>query len=143
MVRKDIVSEIQYTTDANILEKLSVGGFFVGWPNPPSNKTFLKILKQSYKVVLAHNDEELIGFVNAVSDGVLSAYIPLLEVLPSFQGKGVGKELISIVKGELDGLYMIDVLCDSELIPYYEKVGFSKAQGVLIRNYDNQSGAKN
>jgi ribosomal protein S18 acetylase RimI-like enzyme len=59
----------------------------VGWPNPPSDEVFLKLLKDSYRVVLAFDNEKLIGFISAISDGVLSAYIPLLEVLPEYQSK--------------------------------------------------------
>ena len=35
---------------------------------------------------------------------------------------------------------MVDLLCDGDLIPYYEKLGMMKAQGVCLRNYDRQSG---
>ena len=39
--------------------------------------------------MLARDDAgRVVGFVTAISDGVLSAYIPLLEVLPEYQGAG-------------------------------------------------------
>ena len=44
------------------------------------------------------------------------------------------------MKEELSHLYMIDLLCDEELLPYYEKQGMTKATGALIRNYKNQNG---
>lgn len=131
---------IQYTTDLENIDQLDLTGFFVDWPNPPSNEVFKKLLRGSYKVALAYEDNKLIGFINSVSDGVLSAYIPLLEVLPEYQGKGVGKELVKKLQDELRHLYMVDLLCDEELIPYYEKVGMMKAQGACMRNYDRQSG---
>ena len=112
----------------------------MGWPNPPSEETFLRLLKGSYRIILAIQDNRIIGFITAISDGVLSAYIPLLEVLPEYQSKGIGKELLARMKNELSHLYMIDLLCDEELIPYYEKQGMSKATGALIRNYENQNG---
>jgi ribosomal protein S18 acetylase RimI-like enzyme len=132
---------IEYTTKLENIDEIQLKGFFVGWPNPPSEKTFMKLLKGSYRVVLAVDDNQVIGFISAVSDGVLSAYIPLLEVLPEYQSKGVGKELVSKMKEELSHLYMIDLLCDENLIPYYEKQGMSKATA-LIRNYDNQNGSQ-
>lgn len=64
------------------------GGFFEGWPNPPSPETHLRILKGSYAVSIAINDDQVVGFVNAISDGVSSAFIPLLEVLPTYPGAG-------------------------------------------------------
>lgn len=65
-----------------------LGGFFVGWPNPPSAATHLRLLAGSDHVVLAVDEEtgRVVGFVTAIDDGVLSAYLPHLEVLPAFQG---------------------------------------------------------
>lgn len=132
---------IQYTLNINILDELNVDGFFVGWPNPPSNETFKKSLRGSYKIVLAYENKKLVGFINSISDGVLSAYIPLLEVLPDYQNKGIGKELVNKLKAELSNLYMLDLLCDENLIPYYKGLGMKPAQGVYLRNYDRQSGS--
>ncbi|MNC50652.1 Acetyltransferase (GNAT) family protein [compost metagenome] len=124
------------------VEQLS-GQFFDGWPNPPSPTIFMKLLEQSYAVELAIDEEtnQVIGFIQAISDGVLSAYIPLLEVVPSHQGKGIGATLLERMLQRLQHLYMIDLLCDGEMQNFYEKQGMIKASGMLIRNYSNQSGA--
>lgn len=37
----------------------------------------------------------------------------------------------------LDGLYMIDLACDPELQPFYEKLGFRPARAMIKRNYDS------
>ncbi|MDR9744574.1 GNAT family N-acetyltransferase [Paenibacillus taichungensis] len=126
------------------IDQLS-GGFFEGWPNPPSTPTFLKLLEQSYAVELAIDEEtgNVVGFIQAISDGVLSAYIPLLEVLPEYQGKGIGTDLIKRMFNRLGDLYMIDLLCDNELQEFYEKQGMQKASGMVIRHYQNQAGAVN
>jgi len=118
------------------------GGFFVNWPNPPTPETHYKLLKNSYQVVLALDEksQQVVGFINAISDGVLSAYIPLLEVLPEHQNQGIGKKLVKKMLDQLKHLYMIDLLCDENLQGYYEKLGMNKAQGMMIRNYKNQSG---
>ncbi|UPK45623.1 GNAT family N-acetyltransferase [Paenibacillus pabuli] len=124
------------------IDKLS-GNFFEGWPTPPSTATFLKLLEQSYAVELAIDEEtgKVVGFIQAISDGVLSAYIPLLEVLPEYQGKGIGTDLIKRMFNRLGDLYMIDLLCDNELQEFYGKQGMQKASGMVIRHYQNQAGA--
>jgi len=118
------------------------GGFFVGWPNPPSSERHLALLHGSSHVVLAREMEsgKVIGFVNAISDGVLTAYIPLLEVLPLWQGMGIGGELMRRMLAQLGDLYMIDLLCDAELQPWYGRLGMTPATGMLKRNYARQSG---
>ena len=118
-------------------------GFFVGWPNPPNPETHLKLLKNSSKVIIAmdRTTNEVVGFITAISDGVLSAYIPLLEVLPAYKSKGIGKELVNQMLKELDDIYMIDLCCDDDLVPYYDKLGMMKTNGMILRNYNMQSGS--
>ncbi|MEK5392705.1 GNAT family N-acetyltransferase [Margalitia sp. FSL K6-0131] len=130
----------------NSLEGISsnmLKGFFVGWPNPPSPQTHLNLLKKSSKVVLAMDDNttQVVGFITAISDGILSAYIPLLEVLPEYKNKGIGKELVKQMLKELDNIYMIDLCCDDDLVPFYEKFGMMKGNSMLFRNYQRQSGS--
>lgn len=38
---------------------------------------------------------------------------------------------------------MIDLCCDDDLVPYYEKIGLIKSNGMLARNYSMQSGNLN
>jgi ribosomal protein S18 acetylase RimI-like enzyme len=66
---------------------------------------------------------------------MLSAYIPLLEVLPDFQGRGIGKELTRRLLGALDGLYMVDVVCDEDVAPFYAALGLTRLDAALgLRN---------
>ena len=107
-------------TSAAGITSVQLTGFFQGWPNPPSPETHLRLLQQSNYVVLAVDDDtrQVVGFVTAVSDGVLSAYIPLLEVLPAYRSAGVGSELMRCLLDQLGHLYMVDLLCDPELQPF-------------------------
>lgn len=117
-------------------------GFFVDWPNPPNQEKHLALLSKSDYRVLAIDEETgcVVGFVTAISDHVLCAYIPLLEVLPAYQKLGVGKELMTQMLAQLEAYYMIDLLCDADLQEYYETFQMHRANGMLIRNYQQQSG---
>lgn len=131
-----------YKTSLEGITSDMLQGFFVDWPNPPNAETHLKLLENSDFVVLAVDEksDRVIGFITALTDGVLSAYIPLLEVLPDYQKTGIGKELIHRMMIEIGDLYMIDLLCDEDLIPYYEKFGMRQSNGMILRNYNMQSG---
>lgn len=112
------------------------GGFFEGWAAPPSPEEHLLILRNSAHVVAARDEPGVVvGFVNALSDGVLTAYIPLLEVLPAHRRNGVGTELVRRLMDRLQGLYMVDVMCDDDVRPFYERLGFIGASGAITRNY--------
>jgi len=134
---------IDYLYSAKEISADQLHGFFVGWPNPPSRKTHLRLLEQSDEVVLAQDTSSgvIVGFITAITDGVLAAYIPLLEVLPEYQHQQIGRNLVQKLLERLSSYYMVDLLCDPNLQPFYEQAGMMRANGMFIRNHDNQGGA--
>ena len=132
---------VAYTTSVESLAASSLGGgFFEGWSSPPSSQEHLDLLRKSTHVVIASDDGKVVGFATAISDGVLSAYIPLLEVLPAYQGRGIGTELMKRLLADTGSLYMIDVACDLGTLPFYERLGFSAGTSATMRNYGWRSG---
>ncbi|WP_318672333.1 MULTISPECIES: GNAT family N-acetyltransferase [Paenibacillus] len=127
-----------------ITESSVAPGFFDGWPNPPSPAVLIRLLANSTFIILAIDSDtkRMIGFINCLSDKVLTAYIPLLEVIPEYQGRGIGKELTARMLERLKGLYMVDLLCDPDVQEFYARLGMKKATGMLMRNYEHQSGAE-
>jgi ribosomal protein S18 acetylase RimI-like enzyme len=113
-----------------------LAGFFDGWPQPPSAESRLALLRGSSEVIVARESESgaVVGFITAVGDGVLCAYIPLLEVLAAYRGQGIGSELVRRMLARLEPLYMIDLLCDRELQGFYRRLGFSEATGMMRRD---------
>lgn len=85
-------------------------------------------------------DGNVVGFATAISDGLLTAYIPLLEVLPEERGLGIGHELIARLLEQIGPLHRIDLLCDPELTSFYQGLGFRVTTGAYTRNYSMQSG---
>jgi ribosomal protein S18 acetylase RimI-like enzyme len=112
------------------------GGFFEGWPNPPSPEVHLRMLQGSYRVWT----DQVVGFAQAISDGVLTAFIPSLEVLGAYQKQGIGTALMQRMLESLDHLYSIDLVCDEDMIPFYERLDMRKGTAMMSRNFDNQSG---
>jgi len=82
------------------------------------------------------------GFITAISDGVLSAYIPFLEVLPEYKNRGIGKELVRRMLLKLKKAYMIDLVCDADLQKFYKKFNMFPAVAMIKRNYSSQAGSK-
>jgi len=128
---------IRYTTSLDGIGAAELaGGFWVGWPTPPTAEEHLALLEGSEAVVLAVDDAtgQVVGFVTAVGDGVLSAYLPLLEVLPAWQGQGIGSELVRRVLAELGPRYMVDLVCDEDVVPFYERLGFTPYRAMVRRD---------
>ena len=132
---------MNYTDCLNNISPQQLQGFFVGWPDKPSPEKHLEILRNSAYIWLAVDEKtnKVVGFVNAVSDKTMSAYIPLLEVLPEFQSRGIGTELMNRMLNTLKNLYMIDLACDIDKMEFYEKLGLVRGNLMMKRNYDKQS----
>lgn len=135
---------IKYLGSAAGIGAPKLRGFFAGWPNPPSPAVHLKLLKNSDLVELAVDDRSgrVVGFVTAITDKVLCAYIPFLEVLPEYQGRGIGARLVKRMLRRLKNTYMVDLVCDPSLQKFYRGFEMFPSSAMIRRNYRAQSGEK-
>jgi ribosomal protein S18 acetylase RimI-like enzyme len=127
---------ISYTDSLDGITPGRLRGFFVGWPvDPPTSELHLRILQGSSRVILAVDDQtgNVVGFITAITDGVLTGFIPLLEVLPEYRGRGIGSELVRRMLEQLRGLRTVDLMCDPELQPFYARFGMVPSHGMVVR----------
>lgn len=131
---------ISYLDNAENLKAYQLQGFLTHWLNTPSANTLLRILQSSDLVVIAYDKEsdQVIGYITAITDGISCAYIPHLEVRQKMRAEGIGSELVTRMLAKLRHLYMIDLMCDPELQPFYARLGFRESTGMMIRNHDRQ-----
>lgn len=119
------------------LRSEDLAGFFVGWPRPPSLDERLGILKSADEVVVCRTpDGAVVGFATALTDYRFAAYIPLVEVLPGYQGRGIGSQMVRTLLERLRACYMIDLVCDDGVVPFYERLGGIRLNAVAWRNHD-------
>lgn len=113
------------------------GGFFVGWQKPRTAAEHLEILQNSDYLVLALDDRNarVVGYITVLTDGVQAAFISLLEVLPEFQGQGIGTSLMGRVKAKFEHLPALDLMCNPNLQPFYARFGMRPSVGMVLRNY--------
>jgi GNAT superfamily N-acetyltransferase len=133
---------IRYSEDLAGVRPHQLSGFFVGWPRCPSPEQHLAVLRGSYRVVVAIDDEtdRVVGFVNLISDGVLTAFIPWLEVLPGYQKQGIGAGLMERILAGTGRFYSVDLVCDAGLLPYYERFGMLGTASAVLRHPDALAG---
>jgi len=112
-------------------------GFFVGWKKPYSPEDYLRILRGSDYVVLAIDDDagRVVGRITAIADGLQTAFIQILEVLPEYQRQGIGTELVRRMLDLVKNYPCVDLTCDPELQPFYERFGMLRSVGMVMRNY--------
>jgi len=134
--------KIKYIDNLEGIAVNMLQGFFVGWRRKVSSQEHFDLLRGSYKIWLAVDEDTqcVVGFVHAISDGVLTSFIPLLEVLPQYHGHGIGRELMQRMMETLDGMYMIDALCDDDKVSFYEQFSMIRhGSAMLKRNYENNT----
>ncbi len=104
----------------------------VNWVSANYADRLVKAMENSDTVVSAWVDGELIGLVNALDDGALTAYIHYLLVAPRYQRNGIASEMIGMLKDKYkDYLYLILIAENQEVVRFYEKMNFQAEKGAV------------
>lgn len=126
---------IAYVDSLDGIEAGQLQGFFVGWQHPFPPPEHRRMLAGSDRVQLAIDEEtnQVVGFVAALTDDVQGAFITLLEVLPAYQGQGIGHALMERMLEQLRDIQTIELMCDADLVPFYQRFGMKPAGGMVLR----------
>jgi len=95
-------------------------------------------LMTSYLHIACYDTKNLIGYIDVVSNCVTDAYIQDLMVKPEYQGTGIGTKLMNMVIEKLkdDHVYMISVVFEEKLLPFYKRFGFQNMLCGQLQTYD-------
>jgi len=129
--------DVIYTSELEGVTGDMLEGLLQEWRRPPSNERKLRVVGGSAHVLLAVQPagRRVVGLIAAISDGCHGAFIALLEVLPEYRGRGIGRELVRRMLRELRDYPCIDLTCDSELQPFYEKCRMQRSVGMVVRDH--------
>ncbi|WP_454052032.1 GNAT family N-acetyltransferase [Clostridium sp. Marseille-Q7071] len=84
-----------------------------------------KAFENSHAVVFVFDDDTLVGFGRAISDGVYQAAIYDIAVLPEYQSKGIGRIVIDNITKSLPQCNFILYASPGKEV-FYEKMNFKK-----------------
>ena len=107
--------------------------FSTSWEN--FNHRSFKYLKTSLFYICCYYGNELIGFVNTVTDGYLHAFVLDVTVNPSFRRKGIGTALVqkAILECKTKEIEWIHVDYEAHLEGFYSKCGFKNTKSGIIK----------
>lgn len=100
-------------------------------------ETHKKAFENSYRVEFVFDEDKLIGFGRAISDGAYQAAIYDVAVLPEYQGKGIGRLIVeNIIKNIPNCNFILYAAPGKE--KFYEKLNFRRMKTgmALFRNAD-------
>ena len=108
----------------------------VGWDRMEGS--YDRILRNSYTHFSAHAGDQLVGFVDVISDGIADAFLVDLMVHPAYQRQGLGQSLVgSAIKSlKADGIRVIQVVFEPELEPFYRASGFHILSAGIIDTWN-------
>lgn len=86
-------------------------------------------ISNSWYVVSAVADNQLVGFGRMISDGIMHALILDMIVDPAFQGRGIGSRILEMMKAHADAHRVRDL----QLFSAKGKEGFYRQHGFTSR----------
>lgn len=101
----------------------------VGWISANYADRLVIAVKNSSTVLSVWDKDKLIGLINALDDGELTAYVHYLLIRPEYQKRGIGRELLEHIKKIYESyLYLVLISEEKDKVGFYEKLGFIKEQ---------------
>lgn len=100
-----------------------------GWSTPTERPNdALRAWHHSSPTLLATSDEEVIGFVRAITDGAVTMYICELLVAPEWRSMGIGSALLDACHA-LYSSTRLDLLSTESADVFYGARGFQAFRG--------------
>lgn len=111
------ISGIDWNQAAEIFKRAPLG--------ERESKKLARAFQNSYARIFVYDNDKLIGLSRAICDGEYQAGIYDVVLLPEYQGKGIGKELIQQLRNQLPvpNIILYAVPGREE---FYRKCGFTK-----------------
>ena len=123
-----------YSESLESVDDADLEGFLLHWDFTPPAGTLLRMLKASSVVILARDPDssQICGYVAALTDHVVCAYISAIEVRPEYRKRGIGMALLNRMTERLS-VYGTYLSCAPALVPFYESAGFKQVAGMSKR----------
>lgn len=110
-------TEIDWNSIANILKRVGMAHH--------APEIHSKAFNASHTTVFVFDDETMIGFGRAISDGSYQAAVYDCAVLPEYQGQNVGSLIMEHILKRLEGCNVL-LYASPGKEGFYQKQGFSR-----------------
>ena len=103
----------------------------VGW-DPPCIEQVQTALQNTLATFTCYDGDRPVGMARVIGDGGMSFYIKNFAVVPSSQGKGVGKCLLTALEQyvkeckPLEWAVSLELISSKDAVDFYERFGFEK-----------------
>ncbi|MEA5126646.1 MAG: GNAT family N-acetyltransferase [Proteiniphilum sp.] len=120
------MKDIQYKTTKEFSENELKDLFLsVNWSSGNYPEKLVIAMENSSSVFTAWDGEKLVGLINVLDDGIMTAYVHYLLINPDFHGRGIGKNLVNYVKEKYKDYLRIVLIAYNKEIGFHEHCGFT------------------
>lgn len=125
MSMKDITYKNTHNFSKKQLQELFLSN---DWDSGNYPEKLVTSMKNFSTVFSAWDNDELVGLISVMDDGIMNAYINYILVKPEYQLKGIGKTLIGKVKSHYKDYQRIALITMPNNSKFYEYCGFEKRE---------------
>ncbi|WP_114570934.1 GNAT family N-acetyltransferase [Exiguobacterium flavidum] len=121
-----IVCRPYETFDFNSINALNAAE---GWTNlVERSEEVRKAFENSNCCFVALDEDKVVGYVRALTDGEVTLYVCELLIAEAYRGQGIGKELLRVIHAKHPRT-RIEMLASSTSRTYYESNGYRPFYG--------------
>lgn len=120
-------------SDAKDIEVNQLQSLFasVQWDSANYPEKLHLAIKNSHKVITAWERGNLVGLMNALSDGVMTAYFHYLLVRPEYHNMNIGRTLVKMMLEEYSEYARKVLIAYEQETAFYKQCGFEVGEGKI------------